>query len=372
MARVLRGAAAGAVLGLLVLPGVAWSAEVVWHGYAQHRFYAPQGGAARFRVDRVSLSATAQIDANTTAYVEWYFHNYVAAVSAAEPYRTYLESAYADFKLPAGTLRVGKGRRMAFAITPSYPNRKLSNYGIFSEAFTQDRAQGIQYFVNAPDKGYEAGIALLTAMRIGNRGIGDVTLDGTNTVKSLADRDIPHDINESLQIDAKIGLLNKAGARLGITGSFGHLDRSDLDFLNGTEVVSGVPVARFAGSHTSRKHNRYGAYFTYPWKDYIAQGMYIEGKTSDIKQTGFELTAGYSPKGMKPKAYVRYAGVDIDLPVTASQYTWDKRQLGLSVVKPLKPTVWLQVEYERNVESQPAGTAKVKNDLAFVELFTGF
>jgi len=65
------------VLGLLVLPGVAWSAEVAWHGYAQHRFYAPQGGAARFRVDRVSLSATAQIDANTTAYVEWYFHNYV-------------------------------------------------------------------------------------------------------------------------------------------------------------------------------------------------------------------------------------------------------------------------------------------------------
>ncbi|BCW98101.1 MAG: hypothetical protein KatS3mg024_0928 [Armatimonadota bacterium] len=372
MVRLLKRVAAGALLGLFLLPGAARSAEVVWHGYAQHRFYSPQGGAARFRVDRVSLSATAQIDPNTTAYVEWYFHNYVAAVSAAEPYRTYLESAYADFKLPVGTLRVGKGRRMAFAITPSYPARKLSNYGIFSEAFTQDRAQGIQYFVNAPDKGYEAGIALLTGMRIGNRGIGDVTLDGTNTVKSLADRDVPHDINESLQVDAKLGLLNKSGARVGITGSLGHLDRSDLDFLNGTETVGSTTVARFAGPHTSRTHNRYGAYFTYPWKDYIAQGMYIQAKTSDIKHAGFELLAGYSPKGMKPKAYVRYAGVDIDIPVTASQYTWDKRQLGLSVVKPLKPTVWLQFEYERNMESQPAGTPKVKNDLAFVEIFTGF
>ncbi len=372
MARLLKGAAAGALLGLLLLPQGAQCAEVVWHGYAQHRFYAPQGGAARFRVERVSLSATAQIDPTTTAYVEWYVHNYVPAVSAAEPYRTYLESAYADFKLQQGTLRVGKGRRMAFAITPSYPARKLSNYGIFSEAFTQDRAQGIQYFVNAPEKGYEAGIALLTGMRIGNRGIGDVTLDGTNTVKSLADRDVPHDINESLQVDAKLGLLRKDGARLGITGSFGHLDRSDLEFLNGTETVGGVPVARFAGPHTSRTHNRYGAYFTLPWKDYIAQGIYIEGKTSDIKQAGFELLAGYSPKGLKPKAYIRYAGVDIDVPVTASQYTWDKRQVGVSVVKPLKPSVWVQVEYERNMESQPAGMAKVKNDIGFVELFTGF
>ncbi len=372
MARALKGAAAGVLLGLLLLPGVARSAEVVWHGYAQHRFYAPQGGAVRFRVDRVSLSATAQIDPNTTAYAEWYVHNYVPAVSAAEPYRTYLESAYADFKMPVGTVRVGKGRRMAFAITPSYPNRKFSNYGIFSEAFTQDRAQGIQYFVNAPEKGYEAGVALLTGMRIGNRGIGDVTLDGTNTVRSLADRDIPHDINESLQIDAKVGLLNKAGARLGVTGSFGHLDRSDLDFLNGTDTIGGVPVSRFAGPHTSRTHNRYGAYLTYPWKNYIAQAIYIEGKTSDIKQSGFELLAGYSPKGMKPKAYVRYAGVDIDLPVTPSQYTWDKRQIALSVVKPLKPTVWIQAEYERNLESQPAGAASVKNDLAYVELFTGF
>ncbi len=99
----------------------------------------------------------------------------------------------------------------------------------------------------------------------------------------------------------------------------------------------------------------------------------MKAKTSDIKHSGWELLAGYNPKGMKPKAYVRYAVIDMDAPaVAASQYTWDKQQIALSVVKPLRPSVWLQFEYERNMESTPAGTPDVKNDIGFVELFTGF
>lgn len=337
--------------------------EVVWHGYMLNRVYQPEGGPTRFRTDRVSLSASAQIDPKFSAYVEVYYHPFVPAVAAAEPYRTYLESAYADVKLGKGTLRVGKGRRMSFAITPSYPNRKTSNYGIFSEAFTQDRAQGIQYFW--ADKGYEAGVAVMTGMRLGNRGIGDVTIDGTNVVRNLADRDVPHDISETLQVDARMGLVTAKGLRAGITGTFGDLDQSDVDFLN-----SGVfPAA----THTSKTHDRYGAYFMYPWSDYVVQGQYMKAKTSDIKHSGWELLAGYNPKGMKPKAFVRYAVIDMDTPaVAASQYTWDKQQLALSVVKPLRPSVWLQFEYERNMESAPAGTPDVKNDIGFVELFTGF
>ena len=339
----------------------AQAADIVWHGYTLNRVYQPQGGPTRFRTDRVSLSAAAEIDPKLSAYVEVYYHPFVPAVGPAEPYRIYLESAYTDIKMNPGTLRVGKGRRMAFAITPSYPNRKTTNYGIFSEAFTQDRAQGVQYFVNS--KHYEAGVAVVTGMRIGNRAIGDVTLDGTNAVKSLADRDVPHDINETLQIEGKYGIILKNGAKIGVTGSFGHLDQSDVDFLN----------TEFTGStHTSKSHNRYGAYFTYPSGNYVLQGQYMLADTSDIDHSGWEVMAGYQPKGMKPKVFARYAAVDMDFAPTTSQYTWDKRQISLSVVKPLRPSVWLQLEYERNMESPPSGMADVRDDLAFLELFTGF
>ncbi len=365
--RAVWGLAAGLVLAALAggftpltSSGVE-AADIVWHGYTLNRIYQPQGGPTRFRTDRISLSAAAQIDPKLSAYVEVYYHPFVPAAGPAEPYRIYLESAYTDIKMNPGTLRVGKGRRMAFAITPSYPNRKTTNYGIFSEAFTQDRAQGIQYFVDS--KHYEAGVAVVTGMRIGNRAIGDVTLDGTNLVKNLADRDVPHDINETLQIEGKYGLILKNGAKFGITGAFGHLDQSDLDFLN----------AEFkSNTHTSKTHDRYGVYAVWPSGNYVLQGQYMLAETSDIDHSGWEITAGYQPKGMKPKFFARYAGVDMDVAPTSNQYTWDKRQISLSVVKPLRPSVWLQLEHERNMEDPGCGAEDVRDDITLLELFTGF
>lgn len=357
--------AAGAAMACLVS---AARADIVWHGYTQTRFYQPEGGPGRFRIDRVSLNATAQLDPKITAYVEFYFHPYVPATTAAEPGRTYLESAYTDFKidkwlLPAGTLRVGKGRRQTFGITPAYSTRKVSNYGILSEMFTQDRAQGVQYFF--VDKcGLDAGIGVTTAYRLGARGIGDINKDNRNTVLSLADRDVPQAPNENLELSARVGVARKDGIRYGVTGSYSKLDPDDLAFLN----------ANFPGiTHSSQTRERYGAYFTVPRSNYILQGELYGAKTSDIFHNAWQILAGYDPKGMKPKAYVRYAQVNMDYDALAqSQYTWDKQQLTFSYVKPIRPSIWVQMEYEHNTENPPAGTAQVKNDVGFVELFTGF
>lgn len=338
-------------------------AEVVWHGYMLNRMYQPEGGPTRFRTDRISLSAAAQIDPKISAYVEVYYHPYVPAAAAAEPYRIYLESAYADFKLNQGTLRVGKGRRQTFGITPSYPNRKTTNYGIVSESFTQDRVQGIQYFfVN--ERGLDVGISLTTALRLGNRSIGDVTRDSRNVVADLADRDVPHEINENMEISGRIGMAYKSGLKFGITGSTSRLDPSDITFLN-TSFTPG-------GTHSSKTRQRYGAYVTYPIKNYVLQAEWYGAKTSDISHNAWEITAGYEPKGMKPKAYVRYAQVNMGGAPTSSEYTWDKKQISVSFVKPIRPTVWLQLEYEHNMESPPGGTPSKPNDIGFLELFTGF
>ncbi len=75
---------------------------------------------------------------------------------------------------------------------------------------------------------------------------------------------------------------------------------------------------------------------------------------------------------MKPKAYVRYAQVNMGGAPTSSEYTWDKKQISVSFVKPIRPTVWLQLEYEHNMESPPGGTPSKPNDIGFLELFTGF
>lgn len=357
-------------LAVLVVLATTARAEIVWHGYTLNRVYQPQGGPTRFRTDRISLSALAQIDPKISAYVEVYYHPFVPAVSGAEPYRIYLESAYTDVKMGDGILRVGKGRRMAFALTPHYGNRKTTNYGIFSEAFTQDRAQGVQYFVDKP--GYEYGVAVMTGMRVGNRAAGYEPSDSITTMANLADRDVPHDISEGLMIDGKAAWISPAGLKIGVTGSVGELDDSDLAFLNGPAAFGldpgGSPVV-----HTSNTRTRYGVYAQYPRGNYILQGQYMWAQTSDIDHSGFEVLAGYAPKGMAPKAFVRYAEINMDTPAVAgSMYSWDKQQIAVSVMKPLRPTVWLQLEYEWNMEDPPPGVAEVRNNVGLLELFTGF
>ena len=98
------------------------------HGYMQNRIYAGDGASPEFRSERISVSALAGLPDDSSAYVEVYYQPWASASGL------YLESAYYDRPLGKGRLRVGKGRRITFGMTPSYPNRKTSNYGLVAEA----------------------------------------------------------------------------------------------------------------------------------------------------------------------------------------------------------------------------------------------
>lgn len=69
--------------------------------------------------------------------------------------------------------------------------------------------------------------------------------------------------------------------------------------------------------------------------------------------------------------FARHAQKNMQIPPTANPLTWDARQLSFSLVQPLYRGAWLETEWERNRERPDTG-GRVRNDLFFVDLFTGF
>ena len=164
------------------------------HGDMQNRLYANPDTSARFACERVSLSAVGHIAPTQTAYVEidyqpWVTNNtgptYPNTANQLTPPiinnegqnittaqgTVYLESAYWDTALGTGDLRIGKGRDLNFGLTPSYPNRKMTEYSILEETFTQDRIQGMHDTYKKHK--LDGGVTFFTDNRLEFRTIGD-------------------------------------------------------------------------------------------------------------------------------------------------------------------------------------------------------
>jgi len=104
---------------------------------------------------------------------------------------------------------------------------------------------------------------------------------------------------------------------------------------------------------------------------FVLQGEWYDAKVSALKFRTWDLVAGWQPP-VGWKFFARYAKQDMRIPATANPLSWDTDQLSLSAVQPLRKALWLQYEYEINGEKPPAGIGKVKNNIFFIELFTGF
>ena len=363
--------------------------SVQLHGYMQNRFYIPEAGNMQFRTERVSVSALGTLANTSNAYVELYYHPALASSAL------YVESAYYDLPFADGRLRVGKGRRTTFGITPAYPNRKTSNYGLVGEAITQDRISGAQYTLR---KGIlDLGLSGHVGFRLGSRAIGEVPGDDIgntalagptpatparvgHAVPHLSLRDMPGAMSRKLQFSGRVGVNMPYGLRAGLSGSFGDLAPRDLASLRGTDnalrptnPLTGEVGAPIGASFTSKDMNQYGLDVSYKHQSGIlGQAEWYRSGVSDLDYDVWNALVGYEiPTGWRFTA--RYSQQLMDIAPTNNPLTWDTRQLSLAVAQPLGlgKSVWLQYEYENNTEKSNTG-ASVKNDVFFVELFSGF
>lgn len=362
------------------------SPAVQIHGYMLNRMYAAQGASPEFRTERISVSALAPLQDTSNAYVEVYYHPWAPGSSGGN---VYLESAYYDTPFAGGRLRVGKGRGTTFGMTPAYPNRKTTNYGIVSEAFTQDRVQGLQYTYQ---KGaLDAGIAIREGMRLGTRNIGELSGDSNRVVKPEPNQ-VPHlsfrdlgatgDTSDKLEIAGRVGGVWPNGLRGGVSFLVGRVDKRDLANLLSTAVNTlnpegGAGTALIQTPTTNKTRNVVG--FDVEYKSpcgFVAQGEFYGAKASLVRYNAWDVLFGLEPTRGNMRYYVRYSQQNIkhnaDVPLTANPLSWDTRQVSLSVVQTLRKNLWLQYEAEINDEKPLPGIPKRKNNLFFVELFTGF
>lgn len=332
------------------------------HGFMLNRFYANPDASARFVTERISTILQAKVGDDGVAYFEVYWHPWITdAVLAngaftAEWARTYVESAYCELPLGSGRIRVGKGRQLNFGMTPSYGNRKTTQYGIISETFTQDRIQGIQYTQKKGD--WEGGLTLFSDQQVDTRSIGDYATLNPKVVRHIVDKDLPGRISGKLAVAAKFGY-NTPSLQAHVSGCVGKLDKNRLSTI--TDAYGDDPET------PNTDHNKFGFDAIYNRGPFVLQGEYYWGDFSYVGIDGYNLLVGYQPKN-KMRLYARYAALDNDKPAQTSTGA-NVRQFTLGIVQPIRKGVWVEINYEKNMESW---TPKVDNDLLFAELFTGF
>lgn len=327
--------------------------SIEWHGYIQNRLYANPGSSARFAVERVSLSATAKMEGDRTAYVELYENPNVP--SAAEQYRTYLESAYFETPLKVGRLRIGKGRQQNFGMIPAYANRKLTNYGVVAEAFTQDRITGVQWMYK--QNCIDAGISVFNDLRLGTRSVGDFPgVLSADVVPHWAERDVPSTMSGELGVSAKFGMVTPIYS-WHISGMTGGLNANNLSDIN----------TAYDEESTNQDHSKYGIDASYTNGKIYAGVEGYRAKYSFLTVEGFNATAGYVFADGH-KVFAKYGKINNNKPVNADLKTWEPKQWMFGAVHPITKNIWVEANYEINEENG----GNIDNDILFVELFTGF
>lgn len=374
---------AALLLSLAAISVLAQGAQSVeFHGYMQNRFYANPDSPARFVTDRVSLSAVGHLSTDITGYLEVYFHPWLTdrvigttpvppspvIGYTAEQARTYLESAYVDMPLAQGRLRIGKGRQLNFGLTPSYPNRKTTQYGILAETFTQDRIIGAQY--DYKKDAFDIGASLYTDQRVQNRKIGDFAgapvnqlMPSAKVVAHIVDKDDPANNPGTLAGSIRLGV-TRPNYQVHVSGATGRMVRDDINTLAGA----------FGVVSNSDEHAKYGIDASYSYGPFVVQGELYQGRFSFLTITGYQVLVGYQPKD-KTRFYARWSAINNNKGVSNAtsnrQLTWAPQQLTIGVVQPIRKGVWVEVDYEKNM-AYTGGFAEPNNDMLFMEVFTGF
>jgi len=362
---VLLGIVANAAYTIELAPGFQFS------GYMQNRGYNGDGINTTYKPERVALSTTATLPNDSLIYAEVNYH----AWASDRPF--YLESAYYDRPLGDGRLRVGKGRRLTFGIVPTFTNRKTSNYGIVSEAATQDRVEAVQYTVKKGD--IDWGIDIQRANRLGTRAIGEIPdeadRNASHTVRHLCMREIRGAPSHELVLSTRVGKSWKNGLNAGLSLSAAKLDDRDLVALttssSNNSLTPGATPSLLPAGTTNDNKLILGLDFTLK----RPSGIVLQGEAFDFNVSKLNYNAWYLLLGLERpngwKFYTRYAEQNMDVAPTTNPLSWDVQQTVFSIVQPLNKNMWLQYEYEINSEDTDTG-AKVDNNIFFTEMYFRF
>lgn len=344
----MRKAVIVAVLASMMLLAVAPAvmAQVELHGFMQARIAVTKQDYT-VRMDRWGFRLQQVIDEEFDWLTEIYVHPYPAPVS-----QVYMESAYINWhlkdRLPWDfTVRFGKGRNYTFGITPSYGNRRTTDYTLFSEAYTQSRVQGIQTFSQFGN--IQIAIAILNPYTVAlGRNVPDMPT-GMSIRLPLGD-------NENADNSTKrVALSGRAGYMDEVEG-IGAVNVGASLYISETGAVpSGVDneIQRFAVDGEVKTP-----------MGILVQGQALMGSTAGLDQSGFEILGGW--ENTQCGLYARYGQVGYD------DVLQGLNQVMLSAIYKIRPTVHLRLEGLINGEDTDAAKGWMERDnnvLYFETLF---
>lgn len=353
-------------------PGAA--ANISFNGYVRGRLNAPEAENTGITISEMALNANWNASDKIHGFADLWFY---------PTNGFYLEAAGATFDevgIGKGSkLMIGKNRNFTYGITPTGGNRLTSNYSLYSDAYHHDRVVGIQSLNKLDNGKIDLNIGILQGYRIGTRGVGleltsgnssaDPTATGLST-QVLANRETATggstnmviDSNNNRAVSARLGGNITKCLNVGISGYAARLSNEDGTALN---TITGFTA-------TKRRHIEYGLDFKLADAPWILQGEYTKSDIGGYKNDGFQVLAGYNFDAAN-MMYVQYGQIEYDTAAVATKSaSWDKQQISVSFKHKLSKMSWLQLEHEFNQEDPPAGTAKVDNDITFLEWFVGF
>ncbi|RKY05483.1 hypothetical protein DRP77_00815 [Candidatus Poribacteria bacterium] len=386
-------------LGALLLLFLAvLSAEAKTTTIGLFRFYVPlrEEEISTFRMERLIVMTRGSYKDAADYTVAIYYHPWVPLISG----NLYLESAYFVLKklpgigkLPCnGRIWVGRGRRINFGVTPTYSNRKTSEYGIVSDMFTHDRVQGIQ--LSFSRKPLFWGISVYNGYKLGVRRAGPVSF--------LADRGLDllnwgNDIDKGKEICGKAGLRLNGKLEAGVSASFAKLfddgreltdpEKNDevtlvMGLLGMREVNAETGEVEVSGELERDYKARLGldATLTPEVKSDIAPSLLrcelYYGISGDLNHVGWQALMGIKVKPIRMDLYTRIGQILLDLEENrrnpANTMTWNLTQICVSSVFAIHKGLTLRVEFEKNLENPPEGAEEVDNDRLFFETLMAF
>jgi hypothetical protein len=342
-----------------------------FHGFLLARTIVTQNQYSE-RIDRYGFQFTQKIDDE----FDWLVETYIHPTESDARSRLYLESAFVNWHLKNTlpwdfTVRIGKGRNYTNGITPSYANRRTTDYSLYSEAFTQVRVLGFQTFSNFYDNKLQLAVGILNPYNLKSRPLPDFPLDpdySAGKAAGLGFINIPICDRDNDQSFTKRAALS---ARLGFADMVKVLGAINVG-ANAYVTQTG-PDKTAAGVKQKNALNRYGLDAAFKTNSgLMAQGQFTIAQTpcdlngdgvleTALNHNGGEVLVGYEQ--MKCGFYARYGMVTYD------DKLQDLNQVMLSAVYKIRPTVHLRLEGLINGEKENAakGWKKINNDVLMFE-----